>query len=434
MTLAARARWVCAAMVATAVAAGTVPVTTPVIATTAGTAQVAPARLITIETPSRYVDPTKIVFNGPTRPLLAKVLLPRGYLEQPTRRWPVLYLLHGVTDGFDTWATLGDIGHTAADFPGIIVMPEGARGFYTDWWQGGRRGDPGWERFFLDELIPQVEQRFRILPGRRWHAIAGVSMGGLGAAYLAGQAPAYFGSVATFSGFMNPDRPEVAIAFRAVVPEASFLDVWGPPGGFYAIGHDPTQIPENLANTRLWVTSGDGISEPVAGDLPINIITRGPIELVVIVPHVQAFLHAMRGVGADLTWVPHHGIHEWSYYWRRALREAIAWDLFAPVEDNPMQWTYTTTAGHGAAWHIGYRFPAPPRGLVRFTRDGAVLRIDGPAGYVDLRDSNGCWSRRRIPSAGPIDPVTPDCRPGGGPVASLPRDVPGNRAPWRTDN
>ena len=47
----------------------------------------------------------------------------------------------------------------------IVVMPEGATGFYTNWWNGGRRGAPGWERFFIDELVPLVERRFRVAPG-----------------------------------------------------------------------------------------------------------------------------------------------------------------------------------------------------------------------------------------------------------------------------
>jgi S-formylglutathione hydrolase FrmB len=368
-------------------------------------------RLIEIRTPTINVDTSKIVFNGPGGPLRAKVLLPDGYDSDPNRRWPVLFLLHGVTDRWDTWAHQGDIRDTAAGFPGIIVMPEGARGFYTNWWRGGGRANPGWERFFLDELIPQIERDFRIMPGRRWHAIGGVSMGGLGAAYLAGQAPDYFGSVASFSGFMNPDRLEVSLLFRTTVPEAAFRHVWGPKHGFYARGHDPTLIPWNLKHTRLFVTAGDGLPEPEARDSLANAVTRGLIEALIIVPHVRSFLHAVRGVGADVTWVPHHGIHEWSYYWRRALREAIAWDLFAPVPEDPAQWRYTTTSDHGGMWGLKYRFPAAPAGLVDFTQDGDVLRIDGPPGYVDLETRSGCHVRRAIPSIGPVDPLDQECQP-----------------------
>lgn len=407
-----RASWwyrVCAVAGAVIIWGTVVPVTQAQAAPSAAPPSL---RLIEIRTPTNNVDINDIVFNGPGGPLRAKVLLPEGYHREPDRRWPVLFLLHGVTDRFDTWAHQGDVFNTAAGFPGIIVMPEGARGFYANWWHGGGRANPGWERFFLDDLIPQIERDFRIMPGRRWHAIGGVSMGGLGAAYLAGQAPDYFGSVASFSGFMNPDRLEVSLLFRTTVPEAAFRHVWGPKHGFYARGHDPTLIPWNLKHTRLFVTSGNGVPERAANNsLPDN-LTRGLIEALIIVPHVQSFLHAVRGVGADVTWVPHRGIHEWSYYWRRALREAIAWDLFAPVEENPANWTYTTTSDRGGMWGLTYRFPAAPAGLVTFTREGDLLRIEGPEGYVDLETRSGCRVRRAIPSVGPVDPPDQACRPG----------------------
>jgi S-formylglutathione hydrolase FrmB len=68
-----------------------------------------------------------------------------------------------VGDNYTSWAKpgLGDIRNTAKDLGAIVVMPEAARDFYTNWFNEGRRGDPGWERFYLDELIPQVEREYR---------------------------------------------------------------------------------------------------------------------------------------------------------------------------------------------------------------------------------------------------------------------------------
>src|SRR5690348_10060111 len=159
-------------------------------------------RLITIDTPSKYVDVKSAVFNGePPKVLHANVLLPDGYNGK--RRFPVLYLLHGVGDNYSDWAKpeKGDIKKTAAGFRGIIVMPEGGKGFYTDWFNGGKRKDPAWESYFSRELMPFVARRFRVLGGRANLAIAGLSMGGMGATYLGSQRPDYFGAVATFSGF-----------------------------------------------------------------------------------------------------------------------------------------------------------------------------------------------------------------------------------------
>jgi len=58
-------------------------------------------RIETIETPSVNVDPAHAVFNGPPPSVLkANVLLPDGY--DGVRPFPVLFLLHGVGDSYDT--------------------------------------------------------------------------------------------------------------------------------------------------------------------------------------------------------------------------------------------------------------------------------------------------------------------------------------------
>ena len=189
------------------------------------------SELVTLKTPSKHVDPATVVWNGDDHPqeLRANVLLPDGY--DAKRRYPVLFLLHGVGDAYDTWAKpeRGDIEQTAKGFPGIIVMPEGDRGFYTNWWNDGKRGDPGWERYDLEELIPLVERKFRIRKARRWHAIAGLSMGGMGTMYLASQRPHYFGSAASFSGFVSHQSPGVDLGLQ-LVGGVEYEKIFGPAG------------------------------------------------------------------------------------------------------------------------------------------------------------------------------------------------------------
>ncbi len=81
------------------------------VATGALLALPAPAfasRLETWTTQSRFVDPAKVEFNGPAdRPkaLRVNVLLPDGY--DGRRRFPVLFLLHGHGDAYDSWADPG---------------------------------------------------------------------------------------------------------------------------------------------------------------------------------------------------------------------------------------------------------------------------------------------------------------------------------------
>src|SRR5256714_10354443 len=150
----------------------------------------------------------------------------------------------------------GDLLHVAKGFAGIIVMPEGDRGWYTNWWRGGARS-PGWERSPLDELIPLIERKFRIRRGRRWRAIAGLSMGGEGAMFYASQRPGYFGSVASFSGVLSIQRREYQLAFNQANGDPK-EQIWGDPQAqsFYWRGHNPIQLIDNLRHTRVYVSVG----------------------------------------------------------------------------------------------------------------------------------------------------------------------------------
>ena len=347
-------------------------------------------RLITIDTPSRHVDPTryKVRFNGANHPgrLRASVLLPEGY--DGKRRFPVLFLLHGVGDNFESWTkpTTGDIVQTAKGLRAIVVMPEAGRGFFTNWWNGGRRADPGWERFYIDELIPLVEERFRVLPGRANHAVAGTSMGGFGASWLGTQIPGYFGSVASFSGFVQHQRADVEVGLR-YFGEVEYTDVFGPMDGFYATGHNPTRLARNLRHTRLYVTVGNGTAEPGVESQPATIVAGGVSETG-LRAQSEEFVAAARDAGVPTTYVPLTGVHDWPY-WRRHLREAIAWGLFKPVAEEPAAWSYRTVAQRGEMWGLRYRFAAPPAGLVDFERAGARLRAKG-AGTVTVENAAGC--------------------------------------------
>jgi S-formylglutathione hydrolase FrmB len=349
------------------------------------------AKLVTIDTPSKHVDPATVEsWNADERKLRANVLLPDSYEPAGKRRFPVLFLLHGVGDAYDTWAKpeRGDIRETAKGFPGIIVMPEGDRGFYTNWWNEGRRADPGWERYDLEELIPQVERRFRIRKARRWHAIAGLSMGGMGSVYLASQRPHYFGSAASFSGFVSHQRPEVEAGLRAV-GEVEYTDIFGPVDGFYATGHNPSQLTDNLRRTRLYVTVGDGT--PAEGQVnPAGGLVEAGLK-----PQSDELVAAAETSGVDVTYEPLNGIHDWPE-WRRALKNAIAWGFFKPVPETTSAWDLKTSMTWSRAWGFRFTFFEPPEELIHFQRRGRKL-IGHGSGAVRVRTPSGRRALLKLP-------------------------------------
>ena len=141
---------------------------------------------------------------------------------------------------------------------------------------------PSWESYILDEVIPQIQERYPIRPERRWHALAGVSMGGLGTAYLGSRVPGFFGSIAVFSGFVDTQIIPGIGAFQSAISHAEAgvapsdpFDVTGPPGGFYDNGHNPAKLAANLAHTRVFMTTGDGtplVQDPAGTFVGLGIV------------------------------------------------------------------------------------------------------------------------------------------------------------------
>lgn len=130
--------------------------------------------------------------NGVTRELT--VYLPPGYDEARTRRYPVLYLLHGFANDHHSWHRYGRandildnlLAQRAID-PFIVVMPLGYGGAHVNGdgtgiapaAAGTLGGDAGlYERDLLEDVIPMIDRKYRTIADRRNRAIVGFSMGG----------------------------------------------------------------------------------------------------------------------------------------------------------------------------------------------------------------------------------------------------------------
>jgi diacylglycerol O-acyltransferase / trehalose O-mycolyltransferase len=80
------------------------------------------------------------------RTATVRLLLPDHYATQPTRRWPVLWLLHGGDDTYRAWTRSTDVEQQAALANVLVVMPDGGpAGWYSDWYHPGRDGPGRWE-------------------------------------------------------------------------------------------------------------------------------------------------------------------------------------------------------------------------------------------------------------------------------------------------
>jgi S-formylglutathione hydrolase FrmB len=393
-----RTRW---GLAAVALAASAVPV---------GAVSAAPAaaRVVTITIPDHHghIPQRWLTYPGPPR---ANVLLPAGYDRH--RRYPLLVLLNALANRYDSYVQDGIVARTvAAGFDAIVVMPEGSNGWYADWWNNGKRDRPAWETYLLDDVLPTVLDRYRIRPERRFHAIAGFSMGGLGAAYLAGRLPGFFGSAASLSGLVDTQyvaavsSPVMALLAGSHPFEDGLTPIYGPPEGFYADGHNPSRLAANLRHTRVFESTGTGvpsqagIANATVGDPAATVADAygSVLESAIIKQMAESFHRALVAAGVNVTYQVHPGGHdlpdfyqEWDNY--------LAWDPFKRVTPSASSWVNDTVADHGTLWDVRYRFARPPTRVVRFRKSGETLSISAAGGPVTVK-YRGCVRHVRTPT------------------------------------
>jgi S-formylglutathione hydrolase FrmB len=356
------------------------------------------AKLEGFELPSPLVDTSSAggqLSDGRTVPKV-NVLLPDGYDARSKRGYPVLWLLHGAFEGADRWRD--NFVELAADTRAILVMPDGARfGMYSDWWNEGVRGNPAWATYHLKVLRRTIERRFPIREGRRWHAIAGISMGGQGTLRYAAMLSGYFGSAVGFSPAFPDMQSDVAYFGLDTLPvdagpNGVYEAIFGSQDSPYAEGNSPQALAANYGHTRLYLTSGNGVNCPE--DPPTNSALDGVTETLINAQQ-EPFAAAARAGGADVTAVTTCGIHT-DGVWNRAFTAARAWGFFRPVTKRPRRWTYRTVATSGEMWGLRFRFAAPPAEVAEFKRSGRALSAIG-GGEVRIRRGRGCRFSGELP-------------------------------------
>ena len=170
---------------------------------------------------TEYVDPVALDLGGtlyrtyptpvrgPNTIASYRVYLPPGYQASGTRRYPVIYFLHGSLVDSKRPITSLYIARIDAAIrsgvmpPTIVVLPQSLnQGRYVD----SRDGTAPMESVLTKNLIPYIDAHYRTIAKREGRAIEGHSMGGYGALHI---------------GFNNPD---LFIAVTGNSPGGATLD------------------------------------------------------------------------------------------------------------------------------------------------------------------------------------------------------------------
>ena len=122
----------------------------------------------------------------------ATVIVP----ENKPGPFPVWYLLHGLSDNHTAWTRRTSLERYVSNFPVIVVMPNGERGFYTD----GPNPPHLYESHIVRDMVEFVDATFKTVADREHRVISGLSMGGYGALKLALKNGGKFGACVSHSG------------------------------------------------------------------------------------------------------------------------------------------------------------------------------------------------------------------------------------------
>ncbi len=159
------------------------------------------ARPDTVAT-NEFVREYKLDSKLMARQMLYNLILPSNYDSDvnKSKHYAVLYLLHGLTGHFDNWADKTKLTDYAAKYNYIFVMPEGDNGWYTD---SATVPNDKYESYIVQELIPEIDKKYRTISDRQHRAVAGLSMGGYGAIKFGLKYPEMFVLVGSFSGALQ---------------------------------------------------------------------------------------------------------------------------------------------------------------------------------------------------------------------------------------
>ncbi|WP_219905440.1 alpha/beta hydrolase [Actinopolyspora mortivallis] len=284
-------------------------------------ARIAERRILGKRTMDLAIDSPSLGEHG-----MVRVLFPPRWQQQPWRRWPVLYLLHGCCEvaDYESWTRFTDVREFTADKEVIVVMPsDGPAGMYSAWHNHGMVDIPDWETFHLTEVRQILERNFRA--GER-RAVAGVSIGGFGAMHYAFRHPDMFDAAASYSGMLNTMGPLIPAVVKGILIREGYYDwraLWGDDriAPHLWRSHNPYDNVESLRGTDLYVSSGNGLSGPLDDGPGFDVLEPAALRT------SESFVRKLRRRDIPVTtdfYGP--GTHSWPY-WERALHRS--WPLLS---------------------------------------------------------------------------------------------------------
>ena len=215
--------------------------------------------------------------------------------REVTRKHPVLFLLHGLSDDESIWTRCTSIERYVAPLGLAVVMPNVHRSFYTNMVSGYRYWD-----FVSGELLDKCRAFFPLSTRRQDNFVAGLSMGGYGAFKLALSMPETFAAAASLSGSLD-------LSGLRERPDEMRL-IFGDSSGIARAGGDLRELSRALISR----------SKPK----PRLFQCCGAYDF--LLPSNQLFRDFIAPLGFDHTYEEGPGSHDWAY-WDLSIQRVLRW-------------------------------------------------------------------------------------------------------------
>lgn len=170
------------------------------------------------------VDTISVYSDAMKRSIKSVVVLPENYTDK--EHFPVVYLLHGFSGNYSDWITkVPAIKNYADQYHFIIVCPDGG---YAGWYfDSPVDKNSQYETYISGELVKWIDQHYSTIHNRSGRAVAGLSMGGHGALYLAFRHQDEYGAAGSMSGAVDITGLADAFGIPALLgPYSRYPERW----------------------------------------------------------------------------------------------------------------------------------------------------------------------------------------------------------------
>ena len=194
------------------------------------------------------------------------VFLPPSYAKEKSRRYPVVYALHGYSIGAEQWTQEIHVPQTieGAFTQGakemIVVLPD-SKTVHNGSMYSSSVTTGNFEQFISHDLVAYVDAHYRSIPDRTSRGLAGHSMGGYGASRIGMKHPDVFGALY----IMSPCCLSARTAETLKPEDEKTLDAVKIPEDSAKLGFF---LRAQLASAAAW--SPDPKNPPLYLDLPIE--------------------------------------------------------------------------------------------------------------------------------------------------------------------